>query len=103
MGENNNTKNVKINNQKQQQMAVKEEAPIPMGEEWQRPINPQADLAATELFNATNDLVKSMAKTAAEEFELRSELKQLLSRYLRDSDYVRYRDDIGEFIVRRFQ
>lgn len=99
MSENGNTKNVKLNQQKRQAV---EEA-MPMVDESQPKICPQTDLAATELFNVTNDLVKSLAKTAAEEFELRSELKKLLSRYLRDSDYVRYRDDIGEFIVRRFQ
>ena len=99
MNENGNTKNVKLNQQKQQTV----EKVLPTIDESQAKLYPQTDLAATELFNVTNDLVKSLAKTAAEEFELRSELKQLLSRYLRDNDYGRYRDDIGEFITKRIQ
>ena len=99
MSENGNTKNVKLNQQKRQAV---EEA-MPMVDESQPKLCPQTDLAATELFNVTNDLVKSLAKTAAEEFELRSELKQLLSRYLRDNDYGRYRYEIGEFVARRIQ
>lgn len=99
MNENGNTKNVKLNQQKQQTV----EKVLPTVDESQTKLCPQTDLAATELFNVTNDLVKSLAKTAAEELELRSELKQLLSRYLRDNDYGRYRDDIGEFITKRIQ
>lgn len=99
MSENGNTKNVKLNQQKRQAV---EEA-MPMVDESQPKLCPQTDLAATELFNATNDLVKSLAKTAAEELELRSELKQLLSSYLRDNDYGRYRYEIGEFVARRIQ
>jgi hypothetical protein len=99
MSENGNTKNVKLNQQKRQAV---EEA-MPMVDESQPKLCPQTDLAATELFNVTNDLVKSFAKTAAEELELRSELKQLLSRYLRDNDYGRYRYEIGEFVARRIQ
>lgn len=99
MSENGNTKNVKLNQQKRQAV---EEA-MPMVDESQPKLCPQTDLAATELFNVTNDLVKSIAKTAAEELELRSELKQLLSRYLRDNDYGRYRYEIGEFVARRIQ
>jgi hypothetical protein len=99
MSENGNTKNVKLNQQKRQAV---EEA-MPMVDESQPKLCPQTDLAATELFNVTNDLVKSLAKTAAEELELRSELKQLLSRYLRDNDYGRYRYEIGEFVARRIQ
>lgn len=99
MSENGNTKNVKLNQQKRQTV---EEA-MPMVDESQPKLCPQTDLAATELFNVTNDLVKSLAKTAAEELELRSELKQLLSRYLRDNDYGRYRYEIGEFVARRIQ
>lgn len=99
MSENGNTKNVKLNQQKRQAV---EEA-MPMVDESQPKLCPQTDLAATELFNVTNDLVKSLAKTAAEEFELRSELKQLLSNYLRDNDYGRYRYEIGEFVARRIQ
>lgn len=99
MSENGNTKNVKLNQQKRQAV---EEA-MPMVDESQPKLCPQTDLAATELFNVTNDLVKSLAKTAAEELELRSELKQLLSSYLRDNDYGRYRYEIGEFVARRIQ
>lgn len=99
MSENGNTKNVKLNQQKRQAV---EEA-MPMVDESQPKLCPQTDLAATELFNVTNDLVKSLAKTAAEELELRSELKRLLSRYLRDNDYGRYRYEIGEFVARRIQ
>ena len=99
MSENGNTKNVKLNQQKRQ--AVEEAMPVV--DESQPKLCPQTDLAATELFNVTNDLVKSLAKTAAEELELRSELKQLLSRYLRDNDYGRYRYEIGEFVARRIQ
>lgn len=99
MSENGNTKNVKLNQQKRQAV---EEA-MSMVDESQPKLCPQTDLAATELFNVTNDLVKSLAKTAAEELELRSELKQLLSRYLRDNDYGRYRYEIGEFVARRIQ
>lgn len=103
MSENNNTKNVKINQQKQHQDRTVVKEAMPMVDESQPKLCPQTDLAATELFNATNDLVKSLAKTAAEEFELRSELKQLLSSYLRDNDYGRYRYEIGEFVARRIQ
>lgn len=99
MSENGNTKNVKLNQQKRQAV---EEA-MPMVDESQPKLCPQTDLAATELFNVTNDLVKSLAKTAADEFELRMELKQLLSRYLVDNDYNRYRYDIGEFVTKRLQ
>lgn len=99
MSENGNTKNVKLNQQKRQAV---EEA-MPMVDESQPKLCPQTDLAATELFNVTNDLVKSLVKTAAEELELRSELKQLLSRYLRDNDYGRYRYEIGEFVARQIQ
>ena len=102
MGEN-NTKNVKINQQKQRQDHTVVEEAMPMVDESQSKACPQTDLAVTELFNVTNDLVTSLAKTAADEFELRMELKQLLSRYLVDNDYNRYRYDIGEFVAKRLQ
>ena len=103
MSENGNTKNVKLNQQKQRQDHTVIEEAMSMVDESQSKACPQTDLAATELFNVTNDLVTSLAKTAADEFELRMELKQLLSRYLVDNDYNRYRYDIGEFVTKRLQ
>lgn len=99
----NNTKNVKINQQKQRQDHPVIEEGMPMVDESKPKVCPQTDLAATELFNVTNDLVTSLAKTAADEFELRLKLKQLLSRYLLDNDYDRYRYEIGEFVTKSLQ
>lgn len=101
MSENNNTKNVKLNQQKQRQDRPVEA--MPMVDETQPKTCPQTDLAATELFNVTNDLITSLAKTAADEFELRMELKRILSRYLLDNDYNSYRYDIGKFVAKRLQ
>lgn len=104
MSENsNNLKNVKLNKQQQQQNnQSSSSSKIFEGEESKPVYDPQKDLAAAELFNVTNDLIKSLSDTAAGEFELRSELKVIFSRYLKDNDYDRYRLDISDFMSLRF-
>ena len=98
---NNSVKNVKLNKQQQQQNNQSSNS-IFEGEESKPVYIPQKDLAAAELFNVTNDLIKSLSDTAAGEFELRSELKVIFSRYLKDNDYDRYRLDISDFMSLRF-
>lgn len=99
----NNVKNVKLNKQQQQQNnQSSSSSKIFEGEESKPVYDPQKDLAAAELFNVTNDLIKSLCDTAAYEFELRSELKVIFSRYLKDNDYDRYRLAISDFMSLRF-
>lgn len=95
----NNVRNVKLNKQQQQQNnQSSSSSSIFEGEENKPVYDPKKDLAAAELFNVTNDLIKSLSDTAAKEYELCSELKVIFIRYLKYNDYDRYRSAISDFM-----
>lgn len=60
------------------------------------------DLAATEIFNATRELIKVLCVMAIDEHDLCKELKDLYVQYLYNSDYHKFRKSVADFIAENF-
>lgn len=60
------------------------------------------DLAATEIFNATRELIKVLCVMEIDEHDLCKGLKDLYVQFLYDSDYHKFRKSVADFISENF-
>ena len=60
------------------------------------------DLAATEIFNATRELIKVLCVMEIDEHDLCKGLKDLYVQFLYDSDYQKFRKSVADFISENF-
>lgn len=107
MAEDNKKKNIQLNNKKSETVVSEVVESKPLYANANESAGPASDLAkndlaATEIFNATRDLIKVLCVMEIDEHDLCKELKNLYVKYLYDSDYGKFRKSVADFISENF-
>ena len=108
MTEDNKKKNIQLNNKKSETVVseVAESKPLyaDVDETDGSSLDiAKKDLAATEIFNSTRELIKVLCIMEIDEHDLCNELKDLYIRYLYDSDYHKFKKSVADFISANFK
>ena len=100
-------KNIQLNNKKSETVVSEVVESKPLYADANESAGPSSDLAkndlaATEIFNATRELIKVLCVMAIDEHDLCKELKDLYVQYLYNSDYHKFRKSVADFIAENF-
>lgn len=100
-------KNIQLNNKKSETVVSEVVESKPLYANADETAGPslelaKKDLAATEIYNATRELIKVLCVMAIDEHDLNKELKDLYVQYLYNSDYHKFRKSVADFIAENF-
>lgn len=100
-------KNIQLNNKKSETVVseVAESKPLYANTDESAGLTldlAKKDLAATEIFNATRELIKVLCVMEIDEHDLCKGLKDLYVQFLYDSDYHKFRKSVADFISENF-
>lgn len=100
-------KNIQLNNKKSETVVSEVVEAKPLYANADETAGPslelaKKDLAATEIFNATRELIKVLCVMEIDEHDLCKGLKDLYVQFLYDSDYHKFRKSVADFISENF-